>query len=57
MCMGALGFITARRTHANVPNLSLLYITVSFTVAKDLRPQWRRMIWNSEGTLLAVAMR
>ena len=40
-----------------VPSLSLIAVTVSFAVAKDLRQQWRRMTWNSEGSLLAVAMR
>ena len=31
--------------------------SANFAVARDPRPQWRRMLWSEEGSLLAVAMR
>ena len=51
------GVQTTARRIKHIPSLSLLAVAVSLAVAKDLRPQWRRMTWNSEGSLLAVAMR
>ena len=51
------GVQTTARRIKHIPNSSLTAVAVSLAVAKDLRPQWRRMTWNSEGSLLAVAMR
>ena len=51
------GVQTTARRIKHIPSLSLTAVAVSLVVAKDLRPQWRRMTWNSEGSLLAVAMR